>query len=60
MASYLRQYTAGRKTWLEVLNAQREWVQARYAQVDNAFAYKMGIYKLDVLTGVMQPPIKTP
>ena len=60
MASYLRQYTAGRKTWLEVLNAQKEWVQARYAQVDNAFAYKMGIYKLDVLTGAMQLPIKTP
>jgi adhesin transport system outer membrane protein len=60
MASYLRQYTAGRKTWLEVLNAQREWVQARYAQVDNAFAYKLGVYKLDVLTGVLPHHIQTP
>ena len=60
MASYLRQYTAGRKTWLEVLNAQKEWVQARYAQVDNAFAYKLGVYKLDVLTGVLLHHTKTP
>ena len=60
MASYLRQYTAGRKTWLEVLNAQREWVQARYAQVDNAFAYKLGVYKLDVPTGVLPHHIQTP
>jgi adhesin transport system outer membrane protein len=60
MASYLRQYTAGRKTWLEVLNAQREWVQARYAQVDNAFAYKLGVYKLDVLTGVLPHHTQTP
>jgi adhesin transport system outer membrane protein len=59
MASYLRQYTAGRKTWLEVLNAQKEWVQARYAQVDNAFAYKLGVYKLDVLTGVLPHHIQT-
>lgn len=60
MASYLRQYTAGRKTWLEVLNAQKEWVQARYAQVDNAFAYKLGVYKLDVLTGVLSHHTQTP
>ena len=60
MASYLRQYTAGRKTWLEVLNAQKEWVQARYAQVDNAFAYKLGVYKLDVLTGVLLHHTKNP
>jgi len=53
MASYLRQYSSGRKTWLEVLNAQREWVQARNAQVDNAFAYQLALYKLDVLTGVV-------
>jgi adhesin transport system outer membrane protein len=60
MASYLRQYTAGRKTWLEVLNAQKEWVQARYAQVDNAFAYKQGVYKLDVLTGVIKHHNESP
>jgi adhesin transport system outer membrane protein len=60
MASYLRQYTAGRKTWLEVLNAQREWVQARYAQVDNAFAFKLGVYKLDVLSGVIKHHNESP
>jgi len=43
-----------------VLNAQKEWVQARYAQVDNAFAYKLGVYKLDVLTGVLPHHIQTP
>ena len=60
MASYLRQYTAGRKTWLEVLNAQKEWVQARYAQVDNAFAFKLGVYKLDVLSGVIKHHNESP
>ena len=32
--SYARQYTAGRKTWLDVLNAVREATQAELARVD--------------------------
>ena len=34
VASYLRQYQVGRKTWLDVLNAQRETTQARYVVAD--------------------------
>jgi adhesin transport system outer membrane protein len=32
--SFLRQYRVGRKNWLDVLNAQREAVQARYSLAD--------------------------
>ncbi len=51
MASYLRQYTAGRKTWQEVLNAQRERAQARYAVVDVGASTRASKLKLDILTG---------
>ena len=51
MDSYLRQYTAGRKTWQEVLNAQRELTQAGYALVDTESATTAAFLKLDVLTG---------
>ena len=32
--SYARQYTTGRKTWIDVLNAVRETTQAELAAVD--------------------------
>jgi adhesin transport system outer membrane protein len=58
MASYLRQYTAARKTWIEVLNAQRELAQARYTAIDTTYGLKLAFYKLDILTGVIHksPP----
>ncbi len=31
MASFMRQFEAGRKSWLEILNTQREVVDARIA-----------------------------
>jgi outer membrane protein, adhesin transport system len=34
LASYIRQYAVGRKSWLDVLNALRESVQAELAWVD--------------------------
>ena len=34
VASYLRQFQVGRKSWLDVLNAQREKVQAHYGLAD--------------------------
>jgi len=51
MASYLRQYTAGRKSWLDVMNAQREQTQARYAAVDVAVGALLSKLKIDILTG---------
>ena len=51
MASYLRQYTTGRKSWLDVMNAQREQTQARYAAVDVAAGVLLSSLKIDILTG---------
>jgi len=34
MASFLRQYETNRKSWLEILNTQRELTQIRYALID--------------------------
>ena len=53
MSSYLRQYTAARKTWIEVLNAQRELAQARYTAIDTTFGLKLAMYRLDLLTGII-------
>lgn len=51
MASYLRQYKAGRKSWLEVFNAQREMAQARYTDIDTTAGVVLSRYKLDILAG---------
>jgi adhesin transport system outer membrane protein len=34
MASFVRQYETNRKSWLEILNTQRELTQTRYALID--------------------------
>lgn len=51
--SYLRQYTVGRKSWLDVLNAQRELVQAKYALVGHEAQLISASYKIQILTGGM-------
>ena len=51
MASYLRQYTVGRKSWLDVLNAQRELVQAKKALVDYQANLDGAAYRLHILKG---------
>lgn len=51
MSSYLRQYTAGRKSWLDVLNTQRELTQARYNAADISAGVLHSSLKLDALTG---------
>jgi len=51
MASYLRQYTVGRKSWLEVLNAQRDVATSRYGATDILASLTAARLKLDVLTG---------
>jgi adhesin transport system outer membrane protein len=47
--SYLRQYAVGKKSWLDVLNAQREATQARNTQVDFEVQYLISLYRLKVL-----------
>lgn len=54
--SYLRQYTVGRKTWIEVLNAQREAAQALYAQADTEASLLLATVRLDLNTGRMRVP----
>lgn len=49
--SYLRQYTVGRKSWLDVLNAQREAVQAEYTLVEYETLLLMASYQLQILSG---------
>lgn len=55
MASYLRQFTAGRKTWQEVLNAQRELAQAAYAAIDTRHGEILASHRLAILTGELSP-----
>lgn len=49
--SYLRQYTVGRKSWLDVLNAQREATQAKYNWVNVRMSLLSAHYRLQVLMG---------
>jgi adhesin transport system outer membrane protein len=54
MASYLRQYTVGRKSWLEVLNAQRDVASSRYSASDLMASLTAARLKLDTLTGQLR------
>lgn len=51
MESYMRQYTTGRKSWVDVMNAQRELTQASYALTDVSSGVLSSSIKLNVLTG---------
>lgn len=53
--SYLRQFQVGRKTWLDVLNAQREMTNARYTLADIEAPLLLAKLRLMVLTGQLQP-----
>lgn len=49
--SYARQYTAGRKSWLDVLNAQRESAQALYGLADVEANRLRAQLRLEIYTG---------
>jgi adhesin transport system outer membrane protein len=49
--SFVRQYAVGRKNWIEVLNAQRELTQARYALADAEWGRLRTALKLQLATG---------
>jgi len=49
--SYLRQFQVGRKSWLDVLNAQREKALANYALADTEFPLLSVQVRLLLLTG---------
>jgi len=52
--SFLRQYTIGKRTWLEVLNAQREMTQTQFTLADTEANFYRAQYKLALLTGLLQ------
>jgi adhesin transport system outer membrane protein len=49
--SYLRQYTVGRKSWLDVMNASREWFSARVNQIQWRKELGSTVDQLRVLSG---------
>jgi len=51
VASYLRQFQVGRKTWLDVLNAQREKAQAEYSFCEIEYPLILSNVKLLLLAG---------
>ncbi|NBS97280.1 MAG: hypothetical protein EBT08_14235, partial [Betaproteobacteria bacterium] len=51
--SFLRQYRVGRKSWLDVLNAQREAVQARYSLADVDAQALSGALRVRLVTGAL-------
>jgi len=48
--SYGRQYLAGRKTWVEVMNAQRELLQVRLQHIDIELARWVTTWRLALMT----------
>jgi adhesin transport system outer membrane protein len=53
--SSIRQYSVGRKTWVDVLNAQREVSQSRYAQADAEWGYLRSAMRVNLSTGDLNP-----
>jgi adhesin transport system outer membrane protein len=49
--SSLRQFSVGRRTWLEVLLARRDATQAQYALTDSQWTGFASVMKLDIATG---------
>lgn len=55
MASYVRQYETGRKSWLEVLNTQRELTQLRYQLIQVDSDWLTLSLRIAALTGQLDP-----
>lgn len=55
VASYLRQFQVGRKMWIDVLNAQREKTNARYALADIEAPLLLAKLRLLLLVGAVRP-----
>ncbi len=57
--SYARQYTLGRKTWIDVLNAVREAAQAEMSTADAGAEVVAATQRLRLLTGALNIGIVT-
>lgn len=53
--SFARQFTIGRKTWVEVLNATREYFQAELIVAELDWNLKLSELRLDIETGRIRP-----
>lgn len=53
--SFVRQYAAGRKFWLDVLNARSESIKARNALVDAEWGGMLAVWRLQIATGELTP-----
>ena len=51
--SYVRQYDAGKKTWVEVLNAKKEATQAKYNLADCEWNSYIAGLRLQIYTGLL-------
>jgi outer membrane protein, adhesin transport system len=49
--SYLRQFTIGKKNWIELLNAQKEEIQSKYQFIDISWEEQQIIYHLFTYAG---------
>jgi outer membrane protein TolC len=54
--SSLRQFTLGKKTWPEVLNAWRENIQAKYSLTDSRWKGFTAGLQVKILMGDITPP----
>lgn len=55
VASYQRQFVAGRRSWLDVMNGVREAASARLAESDARIMTSMGVARILALTCRWQP-----
>jgi adhesin transport system outer membrane protein len=53
--SFTRQYTTGRKTWIDVMNSVREFTQSAFAVADAKGQRAGALLRLAVRTGTVQP-----
>ena len=49
--SFLRQYNIGKRSWLDVLNAQREWTDSIQQSIETRYNALAAAYRLEVITG---------
>ena len=56
--SYVRQFIAGRRSWLDVMNAVRENISARLSETDAKFTVMSTNSQLYLRTGKWQPEIQ--
>lgn len=60
MESYMRQFTSGRRTWLDVMNAVREATSAEIDAVDARIAAQSSLVRISLLSGWWTPePVKS-